>query len=89
MIFPEGTRSAEGKLAPFRPGIGILVKQSYAAVLPVGLRGIGDLKVSQHWFRSGKLEVRVGEPIAFPEQATESEITERLHSEVARLMNGE
>jgi long-chain acyl-CoA synthetase len=89
MIFPEGTRSAEGKLVPFRPGIGILVKQSHTAVLPIGLRGIGDLKVSRRWFRSGKLEVRVGEPIIFPPQATEAEITERLHAEVAKLMNAE
>ncbi len=89
MIFPEGTRSAEGKLAPFRPGIGILVKQSHTAVLPVGLRGIGELKVSRRWFRSGKLEVRVGRPISFPPQATEAEITERLHAEVAKLMNAE
>jgi long-chain acyl-CoA synthetase len=89
MIFPEGTRSAEGKLAPFRPGIGILVRQSHAAVLPVGLCGIGELKVSRRWFRSGKVEVRVGQPISFPPQATEAEITERLHAEVARLMNAE
>jgi len=86
MIFPEGTRSAEGKLAPFRPGIGILVKQSHTAVLPVGLRGIGELKVNRRWFRSGKLEVRVGQPITFPPQATEAEITNRLHTEVAKLM---
>ncbi|HLI04038.1 MAG TPA: 1-acyl-sn-glycerol-3-phosphate acyltransferase, partial [Terracidiphilus sp.] len=89
MIFPEGTRSAEGKLAPFRPGIGILVRQSHAAVLPVGLCGIGELKVNRRWFRSGKVEVRVGQPISFPPQATEAEITERLHAEVARLMNAE
>ncbi len=86
MIFPEGTRSAEGKLAAFRPGIGILVKQSHTAVLPVGLRGLGELKVSRRWFRSGKLEVRVGEPIRFAPQDTEAEITRRLHGEVAKLM---
>lgn len=88
MVFPEGTRSAAGKLAPFRPGIGILVKQSHTAVLPVGLRGIGELKATRRWFRSGKLEIRVGEPIRFSPHATEAEITQRLHDEVERLIAG-
>jgi long-chain acyl-CoA synthetase len=87
LIFPEGTRSAEGKLARFRPGIGILVKQSHTAVLPIGLRGLGELKAGdRRWFRSGKIEVHVGEPIRFAPEASETEITERLHAEVARLI---
>ena len=46
LVFPEGTRSAEGTLARFRGGIGLLVKQSGARVLPVGLRGLGELKAA-------------------------------------------
>jgi long-chain acyl-CoA synthetase len=87
LIFPEGTRSIEGRLARFRPGIGILVKQSHTAVLPVGLRGLGELKAGdRRWFRSGKIEVCIGKPILFAPEATETEITERLHAEVARLV---
>ncbi len=40
LVFPEGTRSAAGELAPFRGGIGMLAKQSGALVLPVALRGL-------------------------------------------------
>jgi long-chain acyl-CoA synthetase len=87
LVFPEGTRSAAGELARFRPGIGLLVKQSHTAVLPVALRGLGELKVrGRGWFRSGKIEIRVGTPIHFGPQATESEITGRLHAEVERLL---
>lgn len=88
LVFPEGTRSAEGQLAPFRSGIGLLVRQAHTAVLPVALRGLGELKArGRGWFRSGKLQVRVGKPIRFAPEATESEITARLHEEVARLLN--
>jgi len=88
LVFPEGTRSASGQLARFRHGIGLLVKQSGTAVLPVALRGLGELKASgRGWFRSGKLEVRVGEPIRFGLEASEAEITERLHAEVASLLD--
>jgi long-chain acyl-CoA synthetase len=88
LVFPEGTRSAEGSLARFRGGIGLLVKQSGVRVLPVGLRGLGELKAARRgWFRSGRIEIRVGQPIRFAPEETETGITERLHAAVERLLN--
>ncbi len=87
MLFPEGARSAAGQLVRFRPGIGLLVKQSDTAVLPVAIRGLGGLKEHRRgWFRSGAIELRVGRPIRFALDATESSITERLQAEVERLL---
>jgi len=89
LVFPEGTRSAAGELARFRGGIGLLAKQSGAAVLPVALSGLGELKAgSRRWFRSGKIEVRVGQPIRFAPEESEAAITARLHDEVERLLKG-
>jgi long-chain acyl-CoA synthetase len=89
MIFPEGTRSAEGQLARFRPGIGLLARQSGVPVLPMAIRGLGELKTRQKgWFRSGSIEVRMGKPIRFSPEETEAEITARLHDEVGNLLNG-
>ncbi|HEV2488074.1 MAG TPA: AMP-binding protein [Terracidiphilus sp.] len=87
LVFPEGTRSAGGKLAPFRPGIGLLAKQCGAMVLPVALLGLGELKAGdQRWFRSGTIEVRVGQPMRLLPGETEAAITARLHDEVERLL---
>ena len=87
LVFPEGARSAEGQLAPFRQGIGLLAKQSYTAVLPVGLRGLGELKATgRRWLRSGVIEVHVGRPIRFSTEVSEAAITQRLHDEVELLM---
>jgi len=87
MIFPEGTRSAGGELARFRAGIGLLVKQSNAPVLPVAIRGLGELKKrNRGWFRSGKIEVRLGEPIRFALEDSETTITECLHERVEALL---
>ncbi|HVU45797.1 MAG TPA: AMP-binding protein [Terracidiphilus sp.] len=89
LVFPEGTRSAAGKLAPFRAGIGLLAKQSGVPVLPVAIRGLGELKTrGRRWFRPGTIEVCVGEPIRFAPEETEAEITARLHGEVERLLEG-
>jgi long-chain acyl-CoA synthetase len=88
LVFPEGTRS-EGELARFRPGIGLLVKQANAPVLPVAVRGLGELKQrGRGWFRSGKIEVRVGTPVRFALEDSEASITERLHGEVEALLRG-
>jgi long-chain acyl-CoA synthetase len=87
LVFPEGTRSAEGALARFRGGIGMLVKQSGAAVLPVAIRGLGELKAAHRgWFRSGRIEVHLGQPIRFSLEESEAAITARLHAEVERLL---
>jgi long-chain acyl-CoA synthetase len=89
LIFPEGTRSAAGRLAPFRAGIGLLAKQSGVPVLPVAIRGLGELKArGRRWFRSGTVEVRVGEPVRFAPEETEAAITARLQREVERLIEG-
>ena len=90
MVFPEGGRSAEGTMAKFRPGIGLLAKQCGAAVLPVAIRGLGELKTREkRWFRSGMIEVRVGEPIRLSQTESEAAITARLQAEVERLMQAE
>ncbi len=88
LVFPEGTLSRDTYLARFRPGIGLLTRQCGAAVLPVALAGVGEVKrTGGRWFRSGKIEVRVGEPVRFSPLESEAAITERLHDEVAKLLD--
>jgi long-chain acyl-CoA synthetase len=87
LLFPEGTRS-EGNLARFRPGIGLLVKQSDAPVLPMAIRGLGELKkAGKGWFRSGTVGVCVGEPMRFSPTESEAAITAALHAAVEKLLN--
>ncbi|HKN20002.1 MAG TPA: AMP-binding protein [Terracidiphilus sp.] len=89
MVFPEGARS-EGQLARFRPGIGLLAKQSDVPVVPTAIRGLGEMRAGRRrWFRSGHLEVHVGEAIRFRPEDSEAAITARLRDEVVRLLGGE
>jgi long-chain acyl-CoA synthetase len=87
LVFPEGARSADGHLARFRPGIGLLVKQSGTSVLPMAMRGVGELKTrGRGWFRSGAIEVRIGHSIRFSPLESEAAITARLQAEVEELI---
>jgi 1-acyl-sn-glycerol-3-phosphate acyltransferase len=38
-IFPEGTRSADGTMGPFKPGFAALVRRTDLPIYPVGIAG--------------------------------------------------
>ncbi len=87
LVFPEGARSEAGKLTRFRPGIGLLVKQSGTAVLPMAMRGLGELKAGHgRWVHAGAIAIRVGQPMHFSPLETESAITARLQCEVEKML---
>ncbi len=87
MIFPEGHRSDDGAMQPFRPGIGLLASQSRVGVLPVGLSGLGEIKRTRsRWFRSGRLKVRVGSVATAGESNDPGELTRTLEARVRELL---
>ena len=43
LIFPEGSRSRDGKMHAFRAGIGLLAQESRVPILPVALVGLGEM----------------------------------------------
>ncbi len=49
-LFPEGTRSADGKISAFKPGFGLLCRRGGAAVVPVVVDGAFEA-----WPRNKKL----------------------------------
>jgi 1-acyl-sn-glycerol-3-phosphate acyltransferase len=38
-LFPEGTRTSDGKITPFKPGLGLLCRRGNAAIIPVLIEG--------------------------------------------------
>src|SRR3954447_16839713 len=42
LVFPEGTRTPNGKIHDLRPGIHLLIKRTSAPIVPVGLAGAYD-----------------------------------------------
>lgn len=66
IIYPEGTRTRTGTMGEFKPGIGILVKKTQAAVLPAYIRGTFHCYNSRSIFpRPGPVEIRFGKPIEY------------------------
>jgi 1-acyl-sn-glycerol-3-phosphate acyltransferase len=64
LIFPEGTRSLDGRLGPFRRGGFFLALASGAPIIPVTISGTRELMPKGQWFaRQGKVRVVFHEPI--------------------------
>ena len=64
VVFPEGTRTRNGKLLPFKKGGFLLALKTGKNIVPVTINGSGQLLPSGDWrLRSGNVEVIVGKPI--------------------------
>jgi 1-acyl-sn-glycerol-3-phosphate acyltransferase len=64
LIFPEGTRTHDGEVAPFRPGFTVLAARAKAWILPVAIAGAFDAWPRWRTLpRLGTIHVLYGEPI--------------------------
>lgn len=95
-VFPEGTRSRDGKLHEGHGGAAWMARDTGAAVVPVGLIGTGTVKPLGHLLPGRpRLEVHFGEPLDLtdledlPDGKARREITERMMAALARLSGQE
>ena len=85
-IAPEGTRSKDGKLAPFKKGAFIMAIQAQATIIPIGIRGAYNIlpaRTSQFNINQ-TAEIRIGEPIDAAQYTLEDK--ERLIENVFQSM---
>jgi long-chain acyl-CoA synthetase len=88
LIFPEGevNNSADGRMAPFRAGIGMLVQNLALPIIPVRLDGVWRMKKEHRRLaRLGEITVHIGAPITFPPGTPADEIARQLQSLVSSL----
>jgi len=71
VLFPEGTRSVEGKLGPIKPGISLLLSRTDAAVIPAYIHGAFEVWGRKRKFPKvfGRTACVFGKPIYFKEFA--------------------
>lgn len=64
-IFPEGTRSSNGRIAPLKKGGFITAIQTGATIIPLGIRGANHVLPARttHFNLNQSVEIHVGQPI--------------------------
>lgn len=92
-IYPEGTRSPDGRLYKFRTGVARVALRSGVAVVPVGLVGTREVQPpgTRRWHRA-PVGVHFGAPLSFAASAHEErsskvlrELTETIRQAVQAL----
>ena len=72
VIFPEGRRSRNGSLLPFKKGGFLLAVKTGVPIVPVTINGSGKLLPAGTWrLRPGTVEVVVGDPVGRQQQGGE------------------
>jgi 1-acyl-sn-glycerol-3-phosphate acyltransferase len=65
VVFPEGTRSSEGDLLPFKRGGFLLALETGTPIVPVTINGSGAILPKGDWrLRGGQIEVIFGPPVS-------------------------
>jgi long-chain acyl-CoA synthetase len=86
LVFPEGRHTVDGKMNPFRAGIGLLANNLGIPVLPMRIHGLYELKQAGKKFAApGKIRVCIGKPIRFGADSDPAKIAKDLQSAVEAL----
>ena len=88
LIFPEGTRTPDGEIKPFKSGFCAIARRSKVPIVPVAIEG-----AYQAWPKSakipqpGQVRLKIGDPIPADKVAelSDEELTQLVQDEVSRL----
>jgi 1-acyl-sn-glycerol-3-phosphate acyltransferase len=87
MMFPEGTRSPDGRLRAFKPGAFELAKATGTPVLPIVLEGTANALPKRGFVLRGRhaIRIRVLDPLTAESFEKESvgDLTRRVHGIIA------
>jgi long-chain acyl-CoA synthetase len=86
LVFPEGRHTSDGKMLPFRAGIGLLAENLAIPVVPMRIDGLFEVKTAGKKFAAPHtISVRIGAPITYAPGTDAAKITAEVQRAVERL----
>ncbi|MEE8458597.1 MAG: lysophospholipid acyltransferase family protein [Phycisphaerales bacterium] len=84
LLYPEGTRSRSGEIAPFKAGVSVLARFTGRPLIPVTVKGGRQvLPCGAFLPRPGRITVRYGRPLFFKRGDTLDGFAARVREQVA------
>lgn len=88
-VFPEGSRSRDGRIKEFKKGVGIIARELNIPVVPVAISGTYEMMPSGKLFpRPGRVRVSFGRPVS-PAGKEYDEVVKELYQEVVEMQGKE
>lgn len=91
LIFPEGTRSRDGKLQPFKRGGFFLAVNSQASIVPISIQGSYELMPRKSFFaKRGKISVlfHAPQPVSAYDLKTMPQLIEEVRNTIQAGLEG-
>lgn len=86
LVFPEGRHTVDGKINPFRAGVGLLANNLGIPVLPMRIVGLFEIKQAGKKFAPPRrICVRIGRPTSFAAGSDPERIARELQNAVEAL----
>jgi long-chain acyl-CoA synthetase len=86
LVFPEGHHTTDGKIRPFRAGVGLLANNLAIPVVPMRIHGLFEVKRSGRKFaRPGQIRINIGLPVQFAAGSDPNWIAAELQKNVKQL----
>jgi len=90
-LFPEATRTRDGKITPFKPGFGLLCRRGNAAVVPVIIDGAFEAwpRHKKLFSPGSRIEIRYGKviPAAEVKKMDDRKLAELLTETLRKMQN--
>jgi long-chain acyl-CoA synthetase len=89
LVFPEGTRTPDGALHPFKTGIGLMATRLRVPVIPIHITGLFEIYPAHAgWPKRGPVQVRFGAPLHFEQEHDETAATRTIEEAIYRMAAG-
>jgi len=86
LVFPEGERTADGKLHPFQPGIGLMAVTLRIPVIPIFIDGLYSVySIHDSWPKPGPVRVSIGSPLEFAKDTDYANAARQIEEAVREL----
>jgi long-chain acyl-CoA synthetase len=86
LVYPEGRRSPDGNLQPFKRGIGFMALRLQVAVVPIHLTGLYQIYSIHHeWPQSGEVQVKIGSALSFKGGQDYERVTREVEAALRQL----
>ncbi|HEX2955840.1 MAG TPA: lysophospholipid acyltransferase family protein [Chitinispirillaceae bacterium] len=89
ILFPEGTRSKDGKVAQFKQGSFALAQKAGVSVVPIAIKGaMGLLPKHSLFVNPGIVHLEIGDPVEVLPEMSKADMAEKFHQIIRDSVEG-